>query len=147
MPLLQSSFPASRSRSPLFFQFGSWIGGDRDGNPYVTNEVTRRTLWDTRLASLHRYRSRLLELVRNLSIEEHALSLPDSFREAVAQALGAVSDGEARAARNRGEIFRQFLSCMLSRIEITIAHAEREEPGTGELRLRQRRSLDGRTST
>jgi phosphoenolpyruvate carboxylase len=121
-------FPDEPFEAPLFFQFGSWIGGDRDGNPYVTSEVTRRTLWDTRLASLHRYRSRLLELVRNLSIEDHALSLPDSFREAVAQTLRAVSDGAARAQRNRGEIFRQFLSCMLSRIEITIAHAEREEP-------------------
>ncbi len=121
-------FPDEPFEAPLFFQFGSWIGGDRDGNPYVTSEVTRRTLWDTRLASLHRYRSRLLELVRNLSIEDHALALPDSFREAVAQAIRATPDGEVRAARNRGEIFRQFLSCMLSRIEITIAHAEREQP-------------------
>ena len=137
-------FPDEPFEAPLFFQFGSWIGGDRDGNPYVTSEVTRRTLWDTRLASLHRYRSRLLELVRNLSIEDHALALPDSFREAVAQAIRATPDGEVRAARNRGEIFRQFLSCMLSRIEITIAHAEREQPAAGELRLRQRRPLDGR---
>ena len=124
----QKQFPDEPFEAPLFFQFGSWIGGDRDGNPYVTSEVTRRTLWDTRLASLHRYRSRLLELVRNLSIEDHALALPDSFREAVAQAIRAAPDGETRAARNSGEIFRQFVSCMLSRLEITIAHAEREEP-------------------
>ncbi len=121
-------FPGERFEVPLFFQFGSWIGGDRDGNPDVTSEVTRRTLWETRLASLRRYRTRLLELVRTLSIEEHALDLPDSFRAAVAQAIQATPGGEALAARNRGEIFRQFLSCMLSRIDHTIGCAEREQP-------------------
>jgi len=63
-------------RGPVVFQFGSWIGGDRDGNPYVTSEVTQGALRATRLASLRRYRSRLLDLVRNLSIEDQALQLP-----------------------------------------------------------------------
>ena len=121
-------FPGENIEVPLFLQFGSWIGGDRDGNPYVTSEVTRRTLWETRLASLRRYRARLLDLVRNLSIEDHALDLPDSFRTAVAQAIEATPDGEARAARNRGEIFRQFLSCMLARIDLTIEYSQREQP-------------------
>ena len=121
-------FPGESLDVPLFLQFGSWIGGDRDGNPYVTSEVTRRTLWETRLASLRRYRMRLLDLVRNLSIEEHALALPDSFRTVVAQAIEATPDGEARAARNRGEIFRQFLSCMLARIEATIDYSQRAQP-------------------
>jgi phosphoenolpyruvate carboxylase len=113
---------------PLFFQFGSWIGGDRDGNPYVTSEVTRCTLWETRRASLRRYRARVLELVRNLSIEDHALALPDSFRETVADAIRNTPGGEALAARNRGEIFRQFLCCVLARIDATIAAAEGEQP-------------------
>jgi phosphoenolpyruvate carboxylase len=37
-------------------------------------------------------------------------------------------DGEAREARNRGEIFRQFVGCMLSRIETTLAYAQEERP-------------------
>jgi phosphoenolpyruvate carboxylase len=121
-------FPDEPFDVPLFFQFGSWIGGDRDGNPYVTSEVTRRTLWETRLASLRRYRARLLDLVRNLSIEDQALTLPDSFRAAVTNAISAIPDGERLAERNRGEIFRQFVGCMLARIDVTIAHAERESP-------------------
>jgi phosphoenolpyruvate carboxylase len=121
-------FPDEPFEVPLFFQFGSWIGGDRDGNPYVTSEVTRRTLWETRLASLRRYRTRVLDLIRNLSIEDHALTLQDSFRQAVAEAIRATPEGELLAERNRGEIFRQFLGCMLSRIDVTISHAMREEP-------------------
>ncbi len=127
-------FPDEPFEVPLFIQFGSWIGGDRDGNPNVTSEVTCRTLWKTRLASLRRYRSRLVDLIRRLSIEDHALSLPESFRKAVAEAIQSASDREAIETRNRGEIFRQFLGCMLARMEVTISHAERDQPapeGTG----------------
>jgi len=121
-------FPDVPFELPLLFQFGSWIGGDRDGNPNVTSEVTCRTLWKTRLASLRRYRTRLVELIRKLSIEDHALALPDSFRRAVAEAIQSVPDREAIETRNRGEIFRQFLGCMLARIEVTLGHAEHDQP-------------------
>jgi phosphoenolpyruvate carboxylase len=134
-------FPGEPLEVPIFFQFGSWIGGDRDGNPYVTSEVTRRTLWQTRLASLERYRARLSDLIRALSIEDHALPLPDAFRAAVGEAIRALPDGEARAARNRGEIFRQFIGCMLSRIETTIEHASSERPAPAETGYRHADAL------
>lgn len=121
-------FPDEPFDVPLFLQFGSWIGGDRDGNPFVTSEVTRRTLWEMRLASLRRYRSRLIDLIRNLSIAERALPLPESFCQAVREALEDMSNGAAIAARNPGELFRQYMACMLGRIDITLAHAQRQEP-------------------
>jgi phosphoenolpyruvate carboxylase len=117
-------FPGEAFEVPSFFQFGSWIGGDRDGNPSVTSEVTRRALWATRIASLRRYRSRLLDLVRKLSIEDQALELPESFRHAVARAIATVPRGADVAARNRGEIFRQFVGCMMARLDCNIADAE-----------------------
>ena len=56
-------------------------------------------------ASLQRYRSRLFDLVRNLSIEDQALELPESFRAAVAEAIESVPRGRgARGAQSRRDL-------------------------------------------
>ncbi len=123
-------FPGETLELPVVFGFGSWIGGDRDGNPFVTHQVTRNTLWQMRLASLRRYRTRLAELARNLSISERQAALPESFRDAVGAALAAQPDGDKIAARNPGELFRQFIACMLARLDATIAGSERHEAAT-----------------
>ncbi|MGH6962144.1 MAG: phosphoenolpyruvate carboxylase, partial [Dongiaceae bacterium] len=108
--------------------FGSWIGGDRDGNPLVTNEVTRQALFANRRACLRRYKTRLEQLIRVLSIAEHTLPVPESFKQSLARALAASGDGEEIAARNPGEVFRQFTACILVRLGSTIAAAECGEP-------------------
>src|SRR5450631_1934577 len=100
-------FPDEPFEVPLFFQFGSWIGGDRDGNPYVTSEVTRQTLWSNRLACLSRYRQRVYDLIRCLSIAEHALPLSAAFLQSVRERLADLPDAAALASRNAGEPFRQ----------------------------------------
>ena len=123
-------FPGEALELPVVFGFGSWIGGDRDGNPFVTSAVTRDTLWQTRLASLRRYRGRLVELARNLSISERAMPIPEAFRLAVAAALAEHPEGERVAQRNPGELFRQFIGCMLAKLDATIASSERAEPAT-----------------
>ena len=123
-------FPGESVELPVVFGFGSWIGGDRDGNPFVTSAVTRNTLWQMRLASLRRYRSRLTELGRNLSVSERAMPLAQDFRTAVAEALAAHPEGEKVAQRNPGELFRQFITCMLAKLDATIASSERQAPVT-----------------
>jgi phosphoenolpyruvate carboxylase len=124
---LSEYYPGEPFQVPAFFQFGSWIGGDRDGNPFVTNEVTRTTLLENRLTGVRRYHRRLSELVRALSITERAVPITDRFRQALERELTATGEGDAIAARNPGEVYRQYLAVMLRRLEVMIRATERGE--------------------
>jgi phosphoenolpyruvate carboxylase len=128
---LRHSYPGESFDLPAFFQFGAWIGGDRDGNPRVTNEVTRQTLEANRAASLARYRTRIIELIHNLSLAESVVSPPAALREALERALLRSGDSAVIIARNRGEPFRQYLVCILRRLEATMARPPGAPLGEG----------------
>jgi phosphoenolpyruvate carboxylase len=121
---LQRNFPGECFELKPFFQFGAWIGGDRDGNSFVTNEVTRRTLYENRAASLNHYRSRLTGLIRSFSISQRSVNLPAAFQDALAVALSQSGDAGRIAARNPGEPFRQYLACMSRKLDATVAHSD-----------------------
>jgi len=122
---LEQYYPDETFTIPAFFQFGSWIGGDRDGNPFVTNAVTRSTLLENRLTGVRRYHRRLAELVRALSVTERAVPPSERFRQALEKQLQATGDAQSIANRNPGEIFRQYLATMLRRLEVMIRATER----------------------
>jgi phosphoenolpyruvate carboxylase len=126
---LERNYRGERFELPPFFQFGSWIGGDRDGNPHVTTKVTAWTLRRNSLASLSHYRARLVELARALSITERALRVPDGFRGELGRALESSGEADAIAARNPGEPYRQFLTVVLRKLDATIARVEGQDIG------------------
>lgn len=81
---------------PPFIRFGSWVGADRDGNPYVTCEVTRKTAAMHRRLILKTYLAAIEDLIRKFSqsesrakvsrklkasLEADAKLLPDLARE------------------------------------------------------------------
>jgi phosphoenolpyruvate carboxylase len=63
---------------PIALQFGSWVGGDRDGNSAVTPELTRAAARMSRAAVLQRYREEVRNLGRSFSISARMVgSTPD----------------------------------------------------------------------
>ena len=121
---LAQYYPDETFEVPPFFQFGCWIGGDRDGNPYVTSSVTRETLQHNALRSLRRYREQITNLGRVLSLTERSLPVPETFKSELAHQLAESGDGKAIASRNPGEAYRQFLTCIHRKLEATIKRNE-----------------------
>ena len=124
---LQRNYPGKQFELPPFFQFGSWIGGDRDGNPHVTTGVTGWALRQNAVAALRHYRERIVGLARMLSITERALPVPETFRNELAHVLNMSGEAESIAQRNPGEPYRQFLTCALRKLDATMRRAEGNE--------------------
>lgn len=101
-------------------EFGSWVGGDRDGHPYVTAEFTESTLRLHRQQALKLLRRRLHELAINLSLSDVHQATPEPLRDAIKR--GEIALGEAgreAVSRNPRSPYRQFLNQMIVRLENT----------------------------
>ena len=71
-------------------RFGSWIGGDRDGNPFVTPDVTRRACLMARWTALSLYAKEIEQL-------RFELSMSDASAELLAQRRRARTSRTARS--------------------------------------------------
>lgn len=100
--------------------FGSWIGGDRDGNPFVTPEVTTEVLAfqrDHAIADLIPIIDRLLE---DLSVSERIAGSGVALRESLAADLAALPDLDERYLRlNAEEPIRLKLTIVRMRLRLT----------------------------
>ena len=65
---LAETWPERSWRVPAFFRWGTWVGGDRDGNPNVTAHVTRAVFERQRTVALERHLADVAALGRALSV-------------------------------------------------------------------------------
>ena len=72
-------YPDASITLPSFIRFGSWIGGDRDGNPYVTPAVTRKTVRMQAAAVIAEYTRRLDELIGILAYSNNLVEVSENF--------------------------------------------------------------------
>ncbi len=108
---LAQAYPDYPFHVPAFFRFGSWIGGDRDGNPYVTTAVTSETfrLHQTLARQLHR--KQVLHLFRELSLAVSRISATPELQHFLAeQSTRVPSLAQVLAKHHSDEPYRQALS-------------------------------------
>ncbi|MFF0774473.1 phosphoenolpyruvate carboxylase [Nonomuraea wenchangensis] len=115
--------PDTGTRPPQarpFIRYGSWIGGDRDGNPYVTAKVTRETIQiqsDHVLAALETACARI---GRTLTASAQFTPCSPELKRALAAAVAAHPEIVSElATRSPREPHRQWLLYVAARISAT----------------------------
>jgi phosphoenolpyruvate carboxylase len=114
-------------------RFGSWIGGDRDGNPNVTPETTRDVLDLQAVHGLRMLQAKVDGVRRSLSVSERVSDVSAEVRERTDALLPGLPEVEPRYRRlNAEEPYRLFLTCMHVRLRLTekrIQSGQRHRPG------------------
>ena len=117
---LAECYPGEDIPVPSFLTFGSWIGGDRDGNPFVTPDVTVEALAIMRTAALGYLDTRLTALSGRLSVSELMTSPATLLEPRLEEYRGYFPElGEELKRINLGEPYRQLLTLMRERLRAT----------------------------
>ncbi|MDP9366678.1 MAG: phosphoenolpyruvate carboxylase, partial [Chloroflexota bacterium] len=143
---LAETYPGAGLVVPSFLAFGSWMGGDRDGNPNVTPATTLETLGVMREAALRFLEGRVTELAGRISVSTWSAGPATLLEPALADGRERFPDlGAALARLNEGEPYRQFLTLMRERLRSTRQEGEHAYAGVEEfvadLRLVERSLL------
>jgi phosphoenolpyruvate carboxylase len=116
------------------FSLSTWVGGDRDGHPLVTADVTRETLIDLRLHGLLLVQRHLTALARQSSLSDRLQPPPASLRDRIGRLTEALGErGRHAVSKDQGETWRQLVGLMIARLPLEAVYPEggRLSPGEG----------------
>jgi phosphoenolpyruvate carboxylase len=117
---LKSAFPRLTAPANNFCRFGSWVGGDRDGNPSVTSEVTWETACYQRNLVIEKYLQSVRELIAVLSPSLHWSNVSQDLLDSLERDKMQLPEiYEQLAIRYRQEPYRLKLSYIQKRLENT----------------------------
>jgi phosphoenolpyruvate carboxylase len=118
-----AGFDPSLIETPLQLpqvSFGNWVGGDRDGHPLVTEQVTRETLGELRAAALDLLHEQLTALAVRLSLSDRLQTPSPALLEHIDRIANLLGDRGAEAVRrNPNEPWRQVVNLMIARLPAT----------------------------
>jgi phosphoenolpyruvate carboxylase len=118
---------ALADRLPSFLRIGSWIGGDRDGNPFVTEEVLRAALRAQSGRVLRYYLDELHLLGGELSLDSRLVGVSDALEE-------LASRSPDRSANRQDEPYRRAITGIYARLAATagkLDHLEASQHAVG----------------
>ncbi len=111
--------PTQLAALPIVVRFGSWIGGDRDGNPFVTAETTAESLAMSRELLLDYYLTQLKDLFEQLATSTRQAAISPALRNRLDTYLTQLrSSGHATPFADRfpTEAVRLQLACITLRL-------------------------------
>ncbi|MFC5704439.1 phosphoenolpyruvate carboxylase [Cohnella faecalis] len=80
---LTKHYPEEAWHVPTYLRFGSWIGGDRDGNPSVTAAITWQTLTMQRNLVIYKYEQNIRSLMRQMSFSTSIADISPELTESI----------------------------------------------------------------
>ncbi len=111
--------PSAPILSPIV-RFGSWVGGDRDGNPFVTAEVTRETVATHADQALRMLHDAVDRVARMITVDEESTPPTAALRDALANDAAAHPRLLAEVTKDSPrEPHRQKLLVVAARLEAT----------------------------
>ncbi|MBA2113104.1 phosphoenolpyruvate carboxylase [Bremerella alba] len=117
-------YPHHQFEAKPFLTFGSWIGGDRDGHPFVTAKVTETTLGLLRKTALERHLSYCRELKKTLVTSDRQAAVSDEIRQRLATATQQWEPMSARLEEvSPSEVYRRYLKMIEFRLEVSLGLA------------------------
>ena len=108
---------------PRLIEFGSWIGGDRDGNPNVTTQSSERATSLARQTSLDHYARQLKLLRRRLSCSRKRVAITPELEVRLKHYEEQL---QFHVPDRADEPYRRFATCMLFRLDL--ANSNRDDP-------------------
>jgi len=126
---LHASYPGHTWTIPPLLRLSSWMGGDRDGNPFVTPRVTVEAARTLRVAALRRHLASINGLGGRLSQSTREIEVSPELLESIAKDDAANPElGAALAQRYPFEPYRRKCAHIRDRLERSLAHAEQHAP-------------------
>lgn len=102
---------------PVCLRFGSWIGGDRDGNPFVTPQCTREALELARAMVLAHYFQEMGLLVRRLTVSTHQVPASAELRDRLERYERDIAEPAEELSRTpHSEAYRRLLLMLGTRL-------------------------------
>ena len=112
---LERYYPDATWNVPNFLRFGSWIGGDRDGNPNVTSDVTWETLKRHRRLVLKKYKSVLVEIMKRYSHSSTRVNVDQEILTFLEEKENLYLTDDKKWP-NQTEVYRRVVAVIIERV-------------------------------
>ena len=120
---LEEYYPGEAFHIPTFLEYGSWVGGDRDGNPTITLDHTREIVRRHKDLALAKYLLAVRQLSDRLSQSRHYVSVSEELETSLQDDAVRLPDVAAEAAgRSPTEPYRRKCEFLWERLRRAQSH-------------------------